>query len=524
MRSIPLLLTALALLLAVPAGRAHAHAEFLGSEPADGALLEAWPPAVALRFSEPVVPLQLRLLDPAGGAVSLPAPSSAASRDLQAFLPPTLGHGSHVLSWRVRSADGHPIAGALVLSIGHVSQAPAAAAEGPAWPVALEPFAQALFYAGTLAVVGLVLFGRLIHPQASGTGRHGLRLAAAVAVGGGVVAVACRGCALAATGPLAPAALLAGWTSPLGARVGLAGAGLVLLVAGGDRWPWPALGLAAALAAFPLAGHMAAAEPGWAATPALVLHVGLAAFWLGAFWPLLRLLRGDPAAAVPVVERFSRAATIAVPLLLATGIFLATRQLASPSALWAGRYGLLLSLKLALVVGLLALAARNRRRLTPALAAGMPGAARRLRRSIVAEIACAGLVLLVTAHLSTTSPHPATGHAGHAVMQAARTLALREGERRAVLRLEPGRVGRNRLELALTDLQGRPATALEATLELAAPAAGIEPLTRPLQPAGPGRFTLPDLLIPSSGPWRLTLSVLVSDFERADFTGEITLP
>jgi hypothetical protein len=44
-----------------------------------------------------------------------------------------------------------------------------------------------------------------------------------------------------------------------------------------------------------------------------------------------------------------------------------------------------------------------------------------------------------------------------------------------------------------------------------------------MAPSDP-QFTLPDLLIPSSGPWRLTLSVLVSDFERAGFTGEIALP
>ncbi|MEK0082616.1 FixH family protein [Benzoatithermus flavus] len=520
MRSI-VLLASLGLLLMAWANRALAHAEFLGSEPADGAVLAAPPPSVRLRFSEPVVPLEVRLLDPAGAAVALPGPPQPADRSLTVPLPPVLGQGSHVLSWRVRSADGHPVSGSLVLSVGHVSRTAVAPSEAGTWPETLEPFAQALFYAGTLGAVGLVLFALLVRPPLS---RPALATAAAVALVGGAVAVLCRGCALSGKGPLDPEALLSGWASPLGFRIGSALLGLMLLVATRGRQPWAILGLATALGAFPLAGHTAAAVPRWPWALALVLHVGFASFWLGALWPLFRLLRERPAAeAVVTVERFSRLATIAVPLLLAAGILLASHELDGPPALWTTRYGLLLSTKLAAVAALLALGTLNRQRLLPALAAGGTNAAHALRRSIGAEIVCAGLVLLATAELSATSPHPAASRVGDAAMQAARALTLNEGGFRAVLRLEPGLVGPNRLDVTLTDAEGHPATALEAELALERPEAGMAPLTRPLQAAGIGRFTAPDLLIPMSGRWRLTLSLLVSDFERTSLSGELEI-
>lgn len=523
MRPILLLLLGFGLLLTAPAGRALAHAELVGSEPADGATLEAPPPAITLRFSEPVTPIRLRLVGPTGAPMALPEPPRPVGSELTLPLPPGLGHGSHTLSWRVRSADGHPIAGSLVLSIGHVTGAAPASAEGPAWPATVEPFAQTLFYAGALGAVGLTLFGLLIGP--SPPSRRELAATFAMAAIGGVVAVLCRGCALLGTGPLEPGAFVAGWASPLGARIGLALPGLAALAAARGRAVWGALGLVATLLAFPLAGHTASAMPRWPWAMALVLHVGLAAFWLGAFWPLLRLLQRRPATeAAPVVRRFSRLATFAVPLLLAAGALLACHELDRLSALWASAYGRLLGLKLALVMGLLALAALNRLRLGPALAAGEPWAGRSLRRSILAETALAALVLLVTAALGATSPHDPARHAGHAAMPAARTLELSEGTLRAVLRLEPGRAGPNRVELTLADAAGHPAPALEAELALAAPEAGIEPLTRPLQPAGPGRFTAEGLVIPAPGHWRLTLSLLVSDFERASLAGEIELP
>jgi putative copper resistance protein D len=63
--------------------------------------------------------------------------------------------------------------------------------------------------------------------------------------------------------------------------------------------------------------------------------------------------------------------------------------------------------KLALVAGLLSLAAFNKIRLTPRLSAGDTGAARSLERSIYAEMVLAALILLVTATITTLIGPPA---------------------------------------------------------------------------------------------------------------------
>ena len=91
---------------------------------------------------------------------------------------------------------------------------------------------------------------------------------------------------------------------------------------------------------------------------------------------------------LPALNRFSRIAVPVVGLLVLTGLALAVIQLESFGALIETRYGLILSTKLVLVIGLLVLAALNRFRFTPALAADL-AMTRPLVRSIAFEAAIA---------------------------------------------------------------------------------------------------------------------------------------
>ena len=77
-------------------------------------------------FNEPVSPLAIRLFGPDGGAVSLGEVTAANSAI--AIQVPALQNGTHVLSWRVISADGHPVGGSVVFSIGAPSGQPASGA------------------------------------------------------------------------------------------------------------------------------------------------------------------------------------------------------------------------------------------------------------------------------------------------------------------------------------------------------------------------------------------------------------
>ena len=102
------------------------------------------------------------------------------------------------------------------------------------------------------------------------------------------------------------------------------------------------------------------------------VHAASLAFWIGSLVPLAGLLRRDRADALPALARFSRAIPFAIAPLIVSGFVLALVQIETPRALLATGYGRLLVAKLCLVGILLAIAAWNRFRVTPAVA-GRPG-------------------------------------------------------------------------------------------------------------------------------------------------------
>lgn len=150
--------------------------------------------------------------------------------------------------------------------------------------------------------------------------------------------------------------------------------------------------------------------------PSLVnpIHEACAALWLGTLLVLVTV--GVPvvfrAGATPdergrmtaaLVNRFSPLALCAAGLLAITGITTAWRHLHRLSSLWTTPYGYTLDIKLVFVLVILALGAWNWKRMTPRL--GSEAAAGELRRSATAELAFAGVVLIITAILvSLPSP------------------------------------------------------------------------------------------------------------------------
>src|SRR5690606_38247258 len=106
--------------------QAHAHATLTATAPADGGVLTDPPRAVTLSFNEPVSPIAATLIVPGGEALALDG-FSISGRSISVALPAGLGQGSHALSWRAVSEDGHPIAGTTFFIIGSPSAAPASA-------------------------------------------------------------------------------------------------------------------------------------------------------------------------------------------------------------------------------------------------------------------------------------------------------------------------------------------------------------------------------------------------------------
>jgi putative copper resistance protein D len=181
----------------------------------------------------------------------------------------------------------------------------------------------------------------------------------------------------------------------------LALAGLLLL----RRWHAMAT-LVAACAVASQAGH----DHAWAMAggPSLLLlsnvvHVLAGGAWLGGLVPLLLVVAAaSPAMAAVASRRFAALGTLCVVLLAATALLQASTMVASWAGLFHTAYGWVICAKLALLLSLVGLAARNRFLLTPALARG--GAKPALLRSIAIETAAGLLIVLAAALLTSLQP------------------------------------------------------------------------------------------------------------------------
>ncbi len=518
---IRLLLAVLLLLSPLPV---LAHAGLVSTDPADGATLETAPASVALRFNEPVTPISVRLLDGSGREQALPGLATVENNEVRVALPEGLGRGQYTLSYRVTSADAHPVAGAILFGIGVAVEASGA---GPAMDtsgalIQASMILRALANGATLLLAGGALAAVLL--GASASGRWRLPLAGLALLGHGF-GVWVQGGVLLGDG-WAGLGQAHAWSLGLASTRGpsflvlLIGVSLVSL----PRAPrWVSLaGVAAVFGAYLLTGHAASAPPEWLAKPVLLIHVTLAGLWIGAL-PLLAKALDNPGAAA-LLARFSRLALVFAPLLLAAGVGLALLQGMTPFGLILHPYGQLLLLKLLFVAGLLALALLNRLVLTPRFA--RRGSPSPLRRSIVAEgILIAGL-LAATGFLSQTPPPRADDHHAHpsgTVAASGYSSLTPFGDRLALITLTPAKAGSNELRVLVTDLTGTPRPPLEAVALFSLPDSGIENLRRPLVRDEDG-FRLAPLVLPTPGNWRIDLDLLISDFERTTLTIFVSVP
>lgn len=125
---------AAALLLAVAlwmaAGSAAAHSDLVSSAPADGAQLSTAPVEISLVFNEAISDAGLQLVATGpGGPVALGTPMVSGT-ELSAKWPSGAPAGSYTVGYRVVSADGHPIDGAVRFSYVAASSSDAALGRG----------------------------------------------------------------------------------------------------------------------------------------------------------------------------------------------------------------------------------------------------------------------------------------------------------------------------------------------------------------------------------------------------------
>ena len=373
-----LLLVALALLLG-PAGSASAHAVLVSSSPVADAVLPSAPTEVVLTFSEGVrqVPGKIRVLGPDGARVDRGEPTFNGPV-VTIPLDPSGPRGTYLVSYRVISADSHPVAGGYTYSVGAPSTPPSDTGEDAADPlvdVAVRVF-KYVGYAGLVLLIGPVMVLSLLWPRRlsqrgparliwTGVGLivvstvGGIWLQVPYTTGGGAFAVSGNALGDVLGSTLGAAHLV---------RLGILAAAAILLrplltgrAGKSDQILLAVLGVAG-LGTWPIAGHPAASPVPAVSVVVDAVHLAGMAVWLGGLVMLggFLLRRANDRELGAILPVWSRWATAAVSALLLAGTVQALIEVSTPTALVSTTYGRLIIAKIVLFGLVIAVAAYSR--------------------------------------------------------------------------------------------------------------------------------------------------------------------
>lgn len=527
-------------LVAATASPAAAHASLLSIDPADGARLDESPDHVTLTFSEHVSADLggVRVLDATGATVQQGATRTNGA-EVQVDLEPNLPAGTYVVSYRLVSADGHPVRGGSVFGVGDATVESGAlgrveAGGGDRWWEVVGAVGRGFAYAGVLLAAGGALFLALVHRD--GDERAALirvvRIAAAVGAVASLVALPVQAALGTGQGPgsLVDDGVLGQVTREgVGLGLGLALIGLALLSIAVGRSP--VLGAAGGLVAatsFATNGHTRVGDLATVATLADLTHLVVVSAWGGGLVLLGLALRArhrsgttaaDPASTIALVVRFSTLATVTVLLVGVSGLVLSWNEIRTLDGLTRTTYGRLVLAKVALVLVIAGIGAYNHYRLLPALRVGRATAAlARLRSTVRIETLALVAVIALTAVLVVVTPARTESEGG--VVEA--IVAL--GDAGSVqLTISPAKAGFNQIHLDLFDPDGRPADIAESvTLELSLPAADLGPIEREAVRAGPAHLQLNGTDLALGGTWTITVQARIDRFTEA--TGTVEIP
>lgn len=568
---------------------ASAHAIVESTEPGIDQVVDGAPTEVVMTFNEPVEIAfgAIRVFDTRGRRVEegdaehLPGQADSVRVGLRSGL----ADGTYTVTWRVVSADGHPIEEAFVFHVGAPGENPLGIADqilagqsgaGPLEGV-LFGVARWLNFAALLVLAGTAVFLVVVwlHRRRASPARPSevearfLRRWRRVAVWSWIavlfatVALYVLQGAAAADVPLGEALsgeVIVGLASTRFGIVSLIKLGLLLALAavwfvGRGRFTAPAaesVGASAApmsvpmwmvvggltgvvlLAATPgVAGHAGTTPPVLANVPADTLHVVAAGAWVGglllllvAAFPAVRgLAQGERVAILaPVVSRYSDMAVVAIGLLVASGLLRTWSEVRAFRAFTGATYGVVLLVKLAAFLPILAMGAINNRwtkpRIARAAAEGSPDRAplRALRRLVAVEVALATVVIGITAFLVNLPP--ARVDAG---VTGPFTTDVRLGSNNLNVLVDPNQVGANEVHLTATEPSGAPAEIEEMRVLFRMPSQGIGPLVGKGTELATGHFVVQGNHLSVAGEWRLEIVARFSEFEEERTSVDVTV-
>jgi copper transport protein len=551
-RVVGAVLAAIIGLLAVlgPAGPAYAHAVLESTNPEADSLLQVAPTEVVLTFSEPVspVPDRVRVIAPDGSRVDRNDARSSGQQVIIS-LEPLTQPGTYLVSFRVISADSHPVFGTFSFSYKEVSPGgpPEAADVAPTgFVVAALPVARWIGYAGLVLFVGAALVLTLLWPRRLSR-RGPLRMAR---IGAGLVALGTV-LALALQVPYVAGGGLGDVTgsdvrevlgSQYGAahlvRLGVVGAALVLLqaIAKGRAWNADKTLLAVlgaiGVGTWSVSGHAAATQVPTVSIAADMVHLAAMSIWLGGLIMLALFLlpRGSASELAAIVPVWSRWATYAVGALVLTGIAQSLLEVNPLSTLFSTTYGWVLVAKVALVGVVLGVALLSRR-LVPRIAeptedeapedeasedeasagksrGGASPAVRRLRTLVVVEAAIALVIIAVTSVLVQLTP---ARTAAADEVGGPRSVVLREATFTLDVLLDPGRVGVNQVHLYARTPDGLPRSVVEWRIVASQPSTGIEGVEAAVL-AITDDHAIGTIDLPATGEWTFRFELRFDEF------------
>jgi copper transport protein len=519
------------------ASPASAHAALVASDPSTNSIVPDAPNKVTLTFSESVqlVPGKTQVLAPDGSRADQGDPAVDGAT-LTIPLRSGGARGTYLVSFRVISADSHPVGGSITFSVGAASTPPTAAVNDTKIdPVvrALIPVGKYLGYAGLVLLVGPALVLALLWPHRLSR-RGPARL---IWTGLGLVA----GSTLLAIWLQAPYSIGTGLFdvrvgdlrdvlgSTFGAimlvRLGvLSGAALLLRPllsgkGGESKTDLALLGVlgVSALATWPLTGHPTASPVAGVSVVIDAIHLAAMSVWLGGLVMLVGFLlrqanERELAAILPI---WSRWAATAVTALIVAGVISALIEVSSIDGLVNSTYGRLIMVKAALAACVLGVAWYSRRLVRAKTAETQP---RGLRRAVFAELGITAVVLGVTAALVQIAP-PRTAEAAQTATAASQTITrtLRNSNMALQIDIFPGTVGNNSIHLYAYTLDNKPLPVVEWTGTAALPAKNIEPIEIPLL-----RITdfhaIGDISLPAAGVWTFKFTMRTSDIDETSLS------
>ncbi|SLL97893.1 copper resistance protein CopC [Actinoplanes sp. SE50/110] len=524
------------------AGPASAHAALVSSDPGTGTIVPDAPNKVTLTFSESVqlISGKIRVVAPDGSRADQGDPAVDGSR---VTIPLRSGgaRGTYLVTFRVISADSHPVGGTFSYSVGAPSTPPSAddSANVKVDPVVrtLIPVGKYLGYAGLVLLVGPVLVLALLWPQRlsrRGPGRL-------IWTGIGLV----TGSTVLAIWLQAPYTL---GTSLFDVRVGdlrdVLGStfGAVMLVrlavvvaaafllrpllvgAGGEsRLDLALLGVlgVAALATWPLTGHPTASPVAGVSVVLDALHLAAMSVWLGGLVMLFAFLlpRANARELTAILPIWSRWAFTAVGALIFAGVVQALIEISTLSGLFTSTYGRLILVKAGLAALVVGIAAYSRKLVRDRTAEESP---RVLRRMVLAELAVTAVVLGVTSALVQIAP-PRTAEASeNTTTDTTVSQTLTEKTMTLQMDIYPATVGNNSMHVYAYTPDNKPQTVLEWKATAALPSAGIEPIEVPLL-----RITdfhaIGDFALPQAGDWTFKFTARTSDIDQTTFTATVKI-